>query len=145
MAHQRDFEIPSASFDIDSTKWQSTSSFLSPISFIISNSAKSLINSPESCSPMNKTTLHSTWWLGTESSFDTYVCCCRADYFSYAPYKYEVSRFVSVACGMKEQLDPTVYTVLTAKSKIPGVSLSEFAVFTPKWLNTQNTFRPPVY
>lgn len=45
---------------------------------------------------------------------------------------------------MKEQLDPTVYTVLTAKSKIPGVSLTEFAVFTPKWLNTQDTFRPPV-
>lgn len=45
---------------------------------------------------------------------------------------------------MKEQLDPTVYTVLTAKSKIPGVSLVEFAAFTPKWLNTQNTFRPPV-
>jgi homogentisate 1,2-dioxygenase len=45
---------------------------------------------------------------------------------------------------MKEQLDPTVYTILTARSKIPGVSLSEFAAFTPKWLNTQNTFRPPV-
>jgi hypothetical protein len=63
---------------------------------------------------------------------------------SYAPYKYALSNFVTIACGMKEQLDPTVYTILTARSKIPGVSLSEFAAFTPKWLNTQNTFRPPV-
>lgn len=64
---------------------------------------------------------------------------------NYVPYKYALSKFVTIACGAKEQLDPTVYTVLTARSKIPGVSLSEFAAFTPKWLNTQDTFRPPYY
>ncbi|RDW60581.1 putative homogentisate 1,2-dioxygenase-2 [Coleophoma cylindrospora] len=112
MAHPRDFEIPSASFDIDSSDWQ-----------IISKLAGNLYSYKQSHTPFDVVAWHG----------------------NYAPYKYDLSKFVSVACGLKEQLDPTVYTVLTAKSKIPGVSLSEFAVFTPKWLNTQNTFRPPYY
>ncbi|TVY21377.1 Homogentisate 1 [Lachnellula arida] len=112
MAHQRDFEIPSASFDIDSSKWRIVHKLTGKLSSYI----------------QNHTPFDVVAWHG-----------------NYAPYKYDLSKFVSIACGMKEQLDPTVYTVLTARSKIPGVSLSEFAVFTPKWLNTQNTFRPPYY
>jgi homogentisate 1,2-dioxygenase len=46
---------------------------------------------------------------------------------------------------MKEQCDPTIYCVLTSKSKIPGISLSEFCVFSPKWITATNTFRPPYY
>jgi homogentisate 1,2-dioxygenase len=32
-----------------------------------------------------------------------------------------------------------------ARSKIPGVSLTEFAAFLPKWQTSTNTFRPPYY
>lgn len=63
---------------------------------------------------------------------------------SYVPYKYDILKFVPVAAAMKEQLDPSVYCVLYAKSKIPGVALTEFCAFVPKWVNTQNTFRIPV-
>lgn len=48
-------------------------------------------------------------------------------------------------CAMKEQCDPTIYCVLTSKSKLPGISLSEFCVFSPKWATATNTFRPPYY
>ncbi|KAK5128729.1 hypothetical protein LTR85_000062 [Meristemomyces frigidus] len=64
---------------------------------------------------------------------------------NYAPYKYAMEKFTSLVCGMKEQLDPTAYTVLYAKSKQPGVALSEFAVYTPKWIHAMNTYRPPYY
>jgi homogentisate 1,2-dioxygenase len=49
-----------------------------------------------------------------------------------------------MACVDKDQSDPTVSCVLTAKSKIPGVAISEFLAFTPKWNVTSDTFRPPV-
>ncbi|KAE8552446.1 hypothetical protein TMatcc_002492 [Talaromyces marneffei ATCC 18224] len=64
---------------------------------------------------------------------------------NYAPYKYELSKFVSFNSTLKEQVDPTIHTVLMAKSKIPGVSLTEFAAFLPKWQTSTNTFRPPYY
>lgn len=61
------------------------------------------------------------------------------------PYKYAIEKFVNVACVEKDQADPTIYCILTAKSKIPGVSISDFLAFTPRWSTTQNTFRPPYY
>ncbi|OIW32644.1 homogentisate 1,2-dioxygenase [Coniochaeta ligniaria NRRL 30616] len=64
---------------------------------------------------------------------------------TYAPYKYKLERFINSATADRDQSDPSVYTVLTAKSKIPGVSTSDFIVFTPKWQATRNTFRPPYY
>lgn len=64
---------------------------------------------------------------------------------NYAPYKYELSKFISFNTTLKEQIDPTAHTVLMARSKIPGVSLTEFAAFLPKWQTSTNTFRPPYY
>ncbi|KAI0022680.1 homogentisate 1,2-dioxygenase [Xylariomycetidae sp. FL0641] len=64
---------------------------------------------------------------------------------NYIPYKYEARRFINSAVVDRDQSDPTVYTVLTAKSKIPNVSISEVCLFTPKWNVSTNTFRPPYY
>ena len=63
---------------------------------------------------------------------------------SYVPYKYAIEKFVNIGCVDKDQINPTAYCVLTAKSKVPGVSLTDFLVFTPKWSVTEDTFRPPV-
>ncbi|XXH04738.1 hypothetical protein Hte_011160 [Hypoxylon texense] len=63
---------------------------------------------------------------------------------NYVPYKYEISKLVALVCSTKEQLDPSAYCILTAKSKIPGVSLTDFCAFTPKWLTATNSIRPPV-
>lgn len=62
-----------------------------------------------------------------------------------APYKYAIEKFVNMACVEKEQADPTIYCVLTARSKVPGISISDFLAFTPRWSTTTNTFRPPYY
>lgn len=61
------------------------------------------------------------------------------------PYKYEIDRFINMANANKDQADPTIYCVLTAKSRIPGESLSDFLVFTKKWITAEDTFRPPYY
>lgn len=64
---------------------------------------------------------------------------------NYVPYKYAIEKFVNMANVEKDQADPTIYCVLTAKSRTPGASISDFLVFTPKWIPTANTFRPPYY
>ncbi len=64
---------------------------------------------------------------------------------SYVPYKYDMELFVPLACGAKEQCDPTIYTVLHARSSRPKVSLSEFAVYTAKYITALDTYRPPYY
>jgi homogentisate 1,2-dioxygenase len=61
------------------------------------------------------------------------------------PYKYAMEKFINMSTVDRDQADPSIYCVLTAKSKISGVALSDFLVFTPKWCVTSNTFRPPYY
>jgi homogentisate 1,2-dioxygenase len=61
------------------------------------------------------------------------------------PYKYAIEKFINMANVEVDQADPTIYCVLTAKSHIPGISLTDFLVFTKKWISTHDTFRPPYY
>ncbi|EQL00272.1 hypothetical protein G6O67_001889 [Ophiocordyceps sinensis] len=61
------------------------------------------------------------------------------------PFKYAMELFVNMANANADQADPTVYCVLTAPSKTPGVSLTDFLVFTKKWITAEDTFRPPYF
>ncbi|ODA83288.1 hypothetical protein RJ55_01800 [Drechmeria coniospora] len=61
------------------------------------------------------------------------------------PYKYDVEKFVNMANANKDQADPTIYCVLAAKSKTAAVSMTDFLVFTKKWITAEDTFRPPYY
>ncbi|KIW04855.1 homogentisate 1,2-dioxygenase [Verruconis gallopava] len=61
------------------------------------------------------------------------------------PYKYAIEKFINMANVEVDQADPTIYCVLTAKSHTPGISLTDFLVFTNKWITTRDTFRPPYY
>jgi homogentisate 1,2-dioxygenase len=61
------------------------------------------------------------------------------------PYKYAIEKFINMANVEVDQADPTIYCVLTAKSHLPGTSLTDFLIFTKKWISTQDTFRPPYY
>ena len=63
---------------------------------------------------------------------------------SYVPYKYDLDAFISVGSVTKDHLDPSVFTVLTARSKTPGAALADFAVFKERWDVATGTFRPPV-
>lgn len=64
---------------------------------------------------------------------------------NYVPYKYAMEKFINSATVDREQSDPSIYCVLMAKSKVPGLALTELLVFTPRWSVPDNTFRPPYY
>lgn len=64
---------------------------------------------------------------------------------TYYPYKYDLSRFNTVGSVSFDHLDPSIYTVLTAPSDTPGVSIVDFVFFAPRWSVQEDTFRPPWY
>ncbi|KAJ3889044.1 homogentisate 1,2-dioxygenase [Lentinula edodes] len=64
---------------------------------------------------------------------------------NYVPYKYDMSKFVFVGSISKDHIDPSIFCVLTAKSKAPGVPLADFLIFSGRWDVGEGTFRPPYY
>ncbi|EUC59204.1 homogentisate 1,2-dioxygenase, partial [Rhizoctonia solani AG-3 Rhs1AP] len=64
---------------------------------------------------------------------------------NYIPYKYALEKFVNVGSISKDHIDPSIFCVLTAKSKTPGAPLTDFLVFSPRWDVASNTYRPPYY
>ena len=64
---------------------------------------------------------------------------------NYVPYKYDLSRFNTINTVSYDHPDPSIFTVLTAKSATPGVALADFVIFPPRWMVAENTFRPPYY
>jgi homogentisate 1,2-dioxygenase len=64
---------------------------------------------------------------------------------NYVPYKYALEKFINVGSISKDHIDPSIFCVLTAKSKAPGVPLGDFLIFSPRWDVASHTFRPPYY
>jgi homogentisate 1,2-dioxygenase len=62
---------------------------------------------------------------------------------NYAPYKYDLARFQCINTVSFDHPDPSIYTVLTSPSEIPGSANVDFAIFPPRWLVAEHTFRPP--
>lgn len=64
---------------------------------------------------------------------------------NYTPYKYNLSNFMVINSVAFDHADPSIFTVLTAKSARPGVAIADFVIFPPRWAVASNTFRPPYY
>ena len=62
---------------------------------------------------------------------------------NYTPCKYDMARFNCINSVSFDHPDPSIYTVLSAPSLLPGVSNVDFAIFPPRWLVAEHTFRPP--
>ena len=62
---------------------------------------------------------------------------------NYAPYKYDLARFNCINTVSFDHPDPSIYTVLTAPSHVPGTANCDFAIFPPRWMVAEHTFRPP--
>jgi homogentisate 1,2-dioxygenase len=62
---------------------------------------------------------------------------------NYAPYKYDLRRFNAIGSISFDHPDPSIFTVLTSPSEVPGTANMDFAIFPPRWLVAQHTFRPP--
>ncbi|RXN25787.1 homogentisate 1,2-dioxygenase [Labeo rohita] len=64
---------------------------------------------------------------------------------NYTPYKYNLENFMVINCVAYDHADPSIFTVLTAKSTRPGVAIADFVIFPPRWGVADHTFRPPYY
>jgi homogentisate 1,2-dioxygenase len=60
-----------------------------------------------------------------------------------APYKYDLARFNTIGTVSFDHPDPSIFTVLTAPSEIPGTANVDFVIFPPRWMVAEGTFRPP--
>jgi homogentisate 1,2-dioxygenase len=64
---------------------------------------------------------------------------------NYAPYKYDLARFNVIGTISFDHPDPSIFSVLTAPSDLPGTANIDFVIFPPRWLVGEDTFRPPWY
>jgi homogentisate 1,2-dioxygenase len=62
---------------------------------------------------------------------------------NYAPYKYDMARFNCINTVSYDHPDPSIFTVLTAPSGLPGAANVDFVIFPPRWMVAEHTFRPP--
>ncbi len=62
---------------------------------------------------------------------------------NYAPYKYDLRRFNAIGSISYDHPDPSIFLVMHSASDTPGVSNIDFAIFPPRVLAMQDTFRPP--
>lgn len=128
LAHVRDFQYPVASFDVDFDHPAGTWA-----------------------APAGSHAYVSDWTVVTKLSGKTYIYTQPHTPFDvvawhgrYAPYKYDLSCFNHLTAN-SDQLDPTAYTVLTAPSRWPGVSLVDFCVFGEKFAVARETLRIPYH
>src|SRR6185295_5213481 len=62
---------------------------------------------------------------------------------NYAPCRYELARFNTIGTISFDHPDPSIFTVLTSPSNVPGRANADFVIFPPRWLVAEETFRPP--
>jgi len=59
------------------------------------------------------------------------------------PYKYDLRNFNTIGSISFDHPDPSIFTVLTSPTSVPGLANLDFVIFPPRWLVAENTFRPP--
>lgn len=123
LANPRDFLTPVASFEEeDNVEWQ-----------IITKFNGRLFSAKQSHTPFDVVAWHG----------------------NYAPYKYNLANFCTINTVSFDHIvrykkkmsvhvtnaskDPSIFTVLTAKSDTPGVAVADFVIFPPRWAVAENT------
>jgi homogentisate 1,2-dioxygenase len=66
-------------------------------------------------------------------------------YGNYVPYKYDLKKFNTINTVSFDHIDPSIFTVLTSPSLVPGTANVDFAIFPERWMVAEHTFRPPYY
>jgi homogentisate 1,2-dioxygenase len=62
---------------------------------------------------------------------------------NYVPCRYELNRFNTIGTVSYDHPDPSIFTVLTSPSNVPGRANADFVIFPPRWMVAEDTFRPP--
>ena len=61
------------------------------------------------------------------------------------PCKYDLRRFNTIGSISFDHPDPSIFTVLTSPSEVPGTANADFVIFPERWLVMEESFRPPWY
>ena len=120
LANARDFQVPVASFseDFGATAHDGNSSYIITVKF----------NNDFFQTSQPHTPFDVVGWHG-----------------NYYPIKYDLGRFNTIGTISYDHPDPSIFTVLSAPSGVPGTAIADFVIFPPRWLVAENTFRPPYY
>ncbi len=62
---------------------------------------------------------------------------------NYVPWRYELERFNTIGSISFDHPDPSIFTVLTSPSNVAGRANADFVIFPPRWMVSEDTFRPP--
>jgi homogentisate 1,2-dioxygenase len=62
---------------------------------------------------------------------------------NYVPWRYDLERFNVMGTVSFDHPDPSIFTVLTSPSTVPGRANADFVIFPPRWMVAEDTFRPP--
>jgi homogentisate 1,2-dioxygenase len=62
---------------------------------------------------------------------------------NYAPWRYDLANFNTIGTVSFDHPDPSIFTVLTSPSDVPGRANADFVIFPPRWMVAEDTFRPP--
>jgi homogentisate 1,2-dioxygenase len=60
-----------------------------------------------------------------------------------APWRYKLAKFNTINSVSFDHPDPSIFTVLTSPSNVPGRANADFVIFPPRWMVAEETFRPP--
>ncbi|MES2445276.1 MAG: homogentisate 1,2-dioxygenase [Pseudomonadota bacterium] len=60
-----------------------------------------------------------------------------------APWRYDLARFNTINTVSFDHPDPSIFTVLTSPSDVPGRANADFVIFPPRWMVAEDSFRPP--
>lgn len=120
LANERDFQAPVASFteDFGATASEGQNQYTVTAKF-----NNTLFQTKQSHSPFDVVAWHG----------------------NYYPCKYDLGRFNTMGTVSYDHPDPSIFTVLTAPSGVPGTAVADFVIFPPRWLVAEGTFRPPWY
>ena len=64
---------------------------------------------------------------------------------NYVPYRYDLRKFNTINTVSFDHPDPSIFTVLTSASAVPGTANIDFVIFPPRWMVAEHTFRPPYF
>ncbi|MBB3694128.1 homogentisate 1,2-dioxygenase [Sphingomonas sp. BK580] len=60
-----------------------------------------------------------------------------------APWRYDLARFMTINTVSFDHPDPSIFTLLTSPSDVPGRANADVVIFPPRWMVAEDTFRPP--
>lgn len=119
LANARDFLSPVARYEIVQESWE-----------IIYKLGGKFFKSTQNHSPYDVVAWHGNYVSDNVTSFEGVFEFAN---FFQVPYKYDLTKFVNVGSISVDHIDPSVFCVLTAKSRDLNAPLADFLTFQPRW------------